>query len=168
MDDQSDSPVGVWDAPQSLIGKISRALILHSTPQGGASIANMLRPLDFEEIVEISDPGQVLLACSSLQPQLLIVQHIPPLIDGVQVAYDLRRCDLSCRRAAVIMAHENPTLTIVSQAMDAGVHEFLKSPFHAGDLYLRLEAVFTKPRPWVETDDYVGPSLRPQKLASRA
>jgi CheY-like chemotaxis protein len=72
----------------------------------------------------------------------------------------LRRSDLVCRKAPVVLVTAQATAASILAGRDAGAHEFLRRPFTTKDLGRRLEVVALQPRPWVEAIDYVGPDRR--------
>src|SRR5690606_1185505 len=81
-------------------------------------------------------------------------------LDGEELARRLRRSDLACRRAPIIMVTAEATASTILGARDAGVHEFLRKPFTTADLQRRIENVALKPRDWIEAVEYVGPDRR--------
>jgi DNA-binding response OmpR family regulator len=92
-------------------------------------------------------------------PRLVFVDQAAEGLDGLGFVSALRRSDLPCRDAPVIMLTGQPTLRTMREAQNAGAHEFLVRPFSAQQLGKRLE-VITSPRPWIETASYVGPDRR--------
>jgi hypothetical protein len=49
---------------------------------------------------------------------------------------------------------------MIAAARDAGVTEFLRKPFSAEHIGLRLDAIRKAPRAFVEATDYAGPPRR--------
>jgi DNA-binding response OmpR family regulator len=96
---------------------------------------------------------------ASQSPRLMFVEQAGPPVDGLAFVRALRRSDLPCREAPVIMMTREMTLRGMREAQNAGAHEFLVRPFSANQLAKRLEAV-AAPRPWVETAVYIGPDRR--------
>ena len=93
-------------------------------------------------------------------PQMIFIEHSGPGMDGARLARAIRRSDLNCRKAPILMVTGEATAQAILGARDAGVHEFLRKPFTIKDLLRRLEAVALKPRDWVEAVQYVGPDRR--------
>ncbi|MBT4891153.1 MAG: response regulator [Rhodospirillales bacterium] len=60
----------------------------------------------------------------------------------------------------VIMMAANWEYPQIVAARDAGVNEYLAKPFSQGQMQKRLEAVHTKPRPFIKDDDFFGPDRR--------
>lgn len=98
-------------------------------------------------------------AAAARSPGVMFVEQAGQPLDGLAFVRALRRSDLPCREAAVIMMTSQPTLRAMREAQNAGAHEFLVRPFSAHQLARRLE-VIVAPRPWVETASYVGPDRR--------
>lgn len=92
-------------------------------------------------------------------PRLVFVEQAPAPAEGLAFVRALRRSDLRCREAPVIMVSGHPTLRDMRDAQNAGAHEFLVRPFSVYQLSKRLQAVAV-PRRWVETAAYVGPDRR--------
>ena len=77
------------------------------------------------------------------------------------------------RNAPVIMMAATPDTAMIAAARDAGVTEFLRKPFSAHHIQLRIEAIRNAPREFVAADTYAGPDRRrraatgtPQRRAS--
>jgi len=91
---------------------------------------------------------------------VVFLERSGPTLDGEALTRKLRRSNLNSRRVPVIMVTADATATTIKGARDAGVHEFLRKPFTATDLFRRIENVALKPRDWVEAVGYVGPDRR--------
>lgn len=92
-------------------------------------------------------------------PRLAFVDQASEALDGLAFVRALRRSDLACREAPVIMLATQPTLRAMREAQNAGAHEFLVRPYSTYQLGKRLEAI-AAPRIWIETASYVGPDRR--------
>ena len=66
---------------------------------------------------------------------------------------------------AIIMMAGTPSASIIEAARDAGVTEFLRKPFAAHDIALRLEALQSAPRQFVSAATYAGPDRRRRTAA---
>ena len=93
-------------------------------------------------------------------PAIVFVELSPPSHEGLLFTRELRLSELACRKVPVIMLAGHPTETVIRASRDAGVSEFLRSPFNVRDLMLRVEAVTQKERGWIEAINYVGPDRR--------
>jgi len=138
---------------------LTRVLIVDPLPASIKLISELLRDVGHCQIWAAAAASHALAVASRIDPHLVVVEHCEGL-NGVAFARDLRRSDLSCRKAPVIMISAEATASVILGARDAGVHEFLRKPFTIKDLVRRLEAVALKPRDWVEGIGYVGPDRR--------
>jgi DNA-binding response OmpR family regulator len=99
-------------------------------------------------------------ACRRVEPRLIFTEVGGPDLEGLTFVRTLRRSDLACRQAVVIVVTAEATARVIVAARNAGVHEFLRKPFTARDLARRLEAAALHPRDWIEAVGYVGPDRR--------
>src|SRR5690606_39167061 len=104
--------------------------------------------------------ARALATAAALEPGIVFTERSGPDLDGEELARRLRRSDLACRRAPIIMVTAEATASTILGARDAGVHEFLRKPFTTADLQRRIENVALKPRDWIEAVEYVGPDRR--------
>ena len=84
-------------------------------------------------------------ATAAMEPGIIFIERTGPGLDGESLARRLRRSDMDCRRAPIIMVTAEATATTILGARDAGVHEFLRKPFTSGDLLKRVENVALRP-----------------------
>jgi CheY-like chemotaxis protein len=144
--------------------KVARNLqrVLICDPRG--SSAKLLAGLIVDglacEVQVARDAVSALAAAGQLAPQLVFVEHPKSGFDGFAFTRTMRRSDLACRQAAVIMATTEATPTALHLARNSGVHEFLRRPYTPRELQRRLEVITIRPRDWVEAVDYVGPDRR--------
>ncbi|CAL1691114.1 hypothetical protein MMB232_01249 [Brevundimonas subvibrioides] len=95
-----------------------------------------------------------------MEPGLIFTERSGARLDGEQLARRIRRSNLACRRAPIIMMTADATASSIKGARDSGIHEFLRKPFTSADLFKRVENVALKPRDWIEAVGYVGPDRR--------
>lgn len=84
-------------------------------------------------------------------------------MDGADFARAVRR-DAKCRNRAVpiLLITAMPEHHRVLKVLEAGVDGMLAKPIAPRDLYLRLNAILARPRTFIVSQDYVGPSRRPR------
>jgi DNA-binding response OmpR family regulator len=70
------------------------------------------------------------------------------------------------RETPIIMMASAPDTRMIAAARDAGVTEFLRKPFSAEHIKLRLEALKKAPRAFVEAETYSGPDRRRRTVAN--
>jgi CheY-like chemotaxis protein len=138
---------------------MQRVLIVDAQAASCRLLADLLRDVCNCQIWTAPDQARALTVALTSEPYMIFVDH-GPAFDGLAFTRTLRRSDLACRKAPVIMLASEATAAVILGARDAGVHEFLRKPFTIRDLSRRLEAVATRPRDWVEGVGYVGPDRR--------
>ncbi|ESQ88454.1 hypothetical protein ABAC460_15590 [Asticcacaulis sp. AC460] len=139
---------------------LSRVLILEENTAYARMLADMLRSIGADNIVIETDESRALAMARNLNPQLILIEYKASKVDGIEFVKTLRRSDMACRKAPVIMVKAEVTPAQLSEARNAGVHEMLMKPFAWQDLMTRLENVLFKTRDWVEVASYVGPDRR--------
>jgi CheY-like chemotaxis protein len=72
------------------------------------------------------------------------------------------------RETPIIMMASAPDARMIAAARDAGVTEFLRKPFSAEHIGLRLAAISKAPRAFVEARDYAGPDRRRRTVSGAA
>lgn len=139
---------------------IRRVLIVDSNPHAARLLAEIMKGLGAGDIVVEPTEKRALLTAATLEPGMVFTERTGEGLDGESLARALRRSDLNCRRAPIIMVTAEATATTIMGARDSGVHEFLRKPFTSADLFKRVENVALKPRDWVEAIGYIGPDRR--------
>jgi CheY-like chemotaxis protein len=153
---------------QKIARCLQRVLIVDPHPLSVRMLSDLLRGAIACETYSASEIDRAYSMCRALDPQLIFVEHPAHGADGYALTRKLRRSDLACRTAPVVMVTAEATAASILAARDAGLHEFLRKPYTANDLQKRLEAVTLKPRDWVEAVHYIGPDRRRFDSASYA
>ena len=145
---------------RQLASFLQRVLLVDSSHANARMMGELIKDLGAGRIyAEISEAG-ALETCKQLEPQLIITELSGPTFDGLRFTKAVRRSNLSCRSAPVIMVTAEATAAAILGARNAGVHEFLRKPFTIRDLSRRIEAVMLNRRDWIEAVNYVGPDRR--------
>ncbi len=144
---------------QRIASRVQRVLVVDPNPATARLLAEHMRPLG-AQIFSAPTAENAYAMARAVNPQLIFVEHAQTGVDGLVFTRKLRRGDLLCREAPVIMCTTEATAEAIFGARDAGVHEFMRKPFNLKDLERRLEAVTLKPRDWIEAVAYVGPDRR--------
>ena len=139
---------------------VSRVLIVDPNPHAARLLYDIMKALGARDVVTVGDEARAMKAAAAMEPGIIFIERTGEGLEGESLARRLRRSDLDCRRAPIIMVTAEATATTILGARDAGVHEFLRKPFTSGDLLKRVENVALKPRTWVEAVGYVGPDRR--------
>lgn len=139
---------------------VKRTMIVDPNAHAARLLVDIMKGLGARDIAVEPDEARALRTAASLEPGIILIERTGPGLEGESLARRLRRSDLNCRRAPIIMVTADATATTIIGARDAGVHEFLRKPFTSADLLKRVENVALKSRNWVEAVGYVGPDRR--------
>ena len=139
---------------------LRRVLVVDPNVTAAKLLAETLKGLGVGEVQIKTEGRGALDICREFEPTLIFTEHRGPQLDGESFAKAVRRSNFVCRKAPIIMVTAEATAASILGARDAGVHEFLRKPFTAGDLTKRIEVVALKPRSWIEAVGYVGPDRR--------
>ncbi|HJV41736.1 response regulator [Caulobacter sp.] len=145
---------------QRVAAKVQRVLVVDPNPAMARLLAEHMRPLGAVQMFSAPSAEKGYAMARTTDPQLIFVEHAQLGVDGLAFTRKIRRSDLICREAPIIMCTSEATAETIFGARDAGVHEFMRKPFTIKDLERRLEAVTLKPRDWIEGVGYVGPDRR--------
>lgn len=139
---------------------MQRVLILDMQPASTRLLVDLLKDLGAQAIRGETNVKAAINAAREDEPQLIFTEFAGSNWDGLEFVRMVRRSDLNCRQAPVIMVTAEATAQSILGARDAGVHEFLRKPFAIKDLTRRIEAVTLRSRDWIEGVRYVGPDRR--------
>jgi len=145
---------------QRLEPVVRRVLIADPNVASARMLGDLLKGLGAKQLAFEPEERRALEMARELDPGVIFVERSGPRLDGESFTKRLRRSSFNCRRVPVIMVTSDATASSIKGARDAGVHEFLRKPFTAGDLLKRIEVVALKPRDWIEAVGYVGPDRR--------
>jgi CheY-like chemotaxis protein len=145
---------------QRMAPMLRRVLIVDPQPASARVLGELLRDVCLPEIWAAPTNAKALKLAEKIDPQLIFCELADDKVDGLAFTRALRRSDLACRQAPVILVTAQATAAAILAGRDAGAHEFLRKPFTMKDLLRRLEAVTLHPRGWIEAVDYVGPDRR--------
>lgn len=139
---------------------VKRVLIVDPNHHAARLLTDIMKGLGARDVVVQADEKRALQAATELEPGIVFTECGGEGLDGESFARALRRSQMNCRRAPIIMVTSDATARSILGARDAGVHEFLRKPFTSADLFKRVENVALKPREWVEAVGYIGPDRR--------
>lgn len=130
-------PPGPLPAP--LIGRPSGARPLVLIADDEPDIRRFLRmQMDNVDVIEASDGAEALELARLRRPQLALLDHMMPEMDGVEVCKGIRE-NHSTRGIAVIILTARADEQTKLSALQAGANDFLTKPFSTAELALRLE-----------------------------
>ena len=123
-------------------------------------LLDLLKDLGAGRVLTATTATTGLDLAKTVDPQIIITEFAASHFDGLDFVRCVRRSELDCRKAPVVMITAEATAQAIIGARDAGVHEFLRKPFTLKDLTRRIEAVTLRTRDWVEAVRYIGPDRR--------
>ncbi|MES2441006.1 MAG: ATP-binding protein [Verrucomicrobiota bacterium] len=94
--------------------------------------------LEDVDVIEASDGAEALELARLRRPQLALLDHMMPEMDGVEVCRRIRE-NHTTRGVAVIILTARADETTKLSALQAGANDFLTKPFSTAELALRLE-----------------------------
>lgn len=139
---------------------IRRVIVADPQLASARLMLDLMKSIGAREVLTETDENRVIELARDFEPGLLLTERTGPSLDGESLTRRIRRSTLGCRRMPIIMVTAEATVSTIRGARDSGVHEFLRKPFAAADLFRRVENVAVKPRPWIEAVGYVGPDRR--------
>lgn len=94
--------------------------------------------LEDVDVIEASDGAEALELARLRRPQLALLDHMMPEMDGVEVCRKIRENHITRGIAVIILTARADESTKLS-ALQAGANDFLTKPFSTAELALRLE-----------------------------
>ena len=139
---------------------VRRVVIVEPNVAASRLLSDIMKGLGTREVyIAVSEEGALELL-RDVEPGIIFTEHAGEALNGETLSRRVRRSNMACRTAPIIMITNEATAAAIKGARDAGVHEFLRKPYTIGDLFKRVENVALKSRPWVEAVGYVGPDRR--------
>jgi CheY-like chemotaxis protein len=146
-----------------------KLLLADDNPQLRSIIRTILGGIGITQVQQCADGASALNLLRQWPADIAIVDYEMSPIDGLAFTYLVRNSpDSPNRFLPVIMITAHADLRRVCEARDAGVTELLVKPITAGGVVDRLNAVIFRPRPFIESANYVGPCRRRRRDASYA
>lgn len=120
-------------------------------------------------IVETDRVSDALLHVYTKKFDLIITDFFLGDLDGGDLTRHIRG-DERCpnRKVPILLITGAPNHEKVLKALESGVNEVLAKPIAPSALYYRVFAILSKPRPFVISSRYIGPSRSVQRLQGLA
>ncbi len=136
-------------------------LIADAVQQTRNLIAEVLRSVGFEHIVYAKDGRELLDLTLEHHPRIVITSSRLPELSGLEFTRLIRAGyqDVS-RQLSIIVMTNTATVGFLEAARESGADELLVRPFTAHALLVRIQAVIERPREFVDSAVYIGPSRR--------
>jgi DNA-binding response OmpR family regulator len=144
-----------------------RALVADPSSHMAALVAQMLHSLRIRSVDATVNLDHTATELGRRPYDLVLLDEQLGGSSGFDMIRSIRQtADHPNRATPIIMMASAPDAKMIAAARDAGVTEFLRKPFSAEHVRLRLEAIRSAPRGFVEAKSYVGPDRRRKRLAS--
>ena len=125
--------------PGPVIGRASGARPLVLIADDEPDIRRFLRmQMENVDVIEASDGAEALEVARLRHPQLALLDHMMPEMDGVEVCQRIRENHNTRGMAVIILTARADEQTKLA-ALQAGANDFLTKPFSTAELALRLE-----------------------------
>lgn len=149
------------DAPSAEI----RALVADPSTHMAGLVTLMLHTLKIRAVDEAIDLRRAAAALGRRPYNIVLIDEKLGGEDDFELIRTVRRsADHPNRTTPIIMMAAIPTAETIKAARDAGITEFLRKPFSAQHIQLRLDAIRNAPRDFVDSDIYAGPDRRRREL----
>lgn len=121
-------------------------------------LVEMLRGFGVNKIFQASSVPEAIEIVYSERLDAIVLDFFLDDMDGADFAKRIRY-DASCsnRQVPILLVTGMPDHFKVLKVLDAGINAMLAKPIAPRDLYNRLTAMLTSPKPFVITNEYVGP-----------
>jgi len=144
----------------------TRALVADPSVHMAELVAGMLRTLKSRLVDVTHTPADTQRALASRSYRLMLVDAGMCSDQEFLLLRELRQAEQNPNRhLPIIMMAAAPSAALIAAARDAGVTEFLRKPFSAQHIQLRLDAIKSSPRPFVAAETYAGPDRRRRVIA---
>jgi two-component system chemotaxis response regulator CheY len=145
-----------------------RALVADPSTHMAGLVTLMLHTLKIRAVDEAVNLERAAAMLARRPYDLMLIDEQLGGPAGFKMIKGLRQsADHPNRAMPVIMMAAAPDAKMIQLARDAGVTEFLRKPFSAQHIQLRLDAIRNAPRPFVESDVYSGPDRRRRDIAGQ-
>ena len=146
-----------------------RVLVADPSTHMAGLVTLMLHSLKIRAVDEVADVGHATTALTRRPYDLVLIDSELGGENDFAIVRTLRQTkDQPNRLTPIIMMASTPSAAMIAAARDAGVSEFLRKPFSAQHIQMRIDAIRSAPRDFVDTAAYAGPDRRRQSLSAAA
>ena len=138
-----------------------RVLIVDDNQHMRAIVVTILKSAGVVRTREASNGADALVILKDWPADLAIIDFQMAVMDGLELTRRIRHPVTSpSPYLPIVMMTGYAERSRVEQARDAGVNEFLVKPLTAKAVLDRLNAAVFKPRPFIKSQGYFGPTRR--------
>lgn len=141
-----------------------RAFVADPSTHMAGLITLMLHSLNIRAVDEADSIARTEMFLSRRPYEIIMIEEQLAGTDGFAAIRRIRQSEGHPNRLSpIIMTASAPSSAMIAAARDAGVTEFLRKPFSAQHIAIRLDAIRNAPRAFVAGDSYMGPDRRRQE-----
>lgn len=145
-----------------------RTLLADPSTHMAGLVTLMLRSLKIRGVDETGDVEHTAAFLARRPYDLLLIDDTLGSAGDFALVRTLRQtADHPNRAVPIIMMAAAPDVSLIAKARDAGVTEFLRKPFSAQHIQLRLDAIRNAPRQFIEAQQYAGPDRRRREVEGK-
>ena len=138
-----------------------RIIVADPSRQARSLIGDVLRGAGYITLAPASTQDELLKLTEQYQPRIILMAAQFPVLSGLEFTRTIREgLNFVPREMSIILTVSAPTKSFLDAAQEVGVDELVVLPFTAQSLILRIRSVIERPRPFVDSISYVGPSRR--------
>lgn len=138
-----------------------RFLVVDDNPHMRRILRTLLHSFGAREVHEAEDGASGLEGFSNHAPDLVILDWVMPIFDGLELTQMIRQPDITANPfVPIILLTAYTGKRAILAARDAGVTEVLAKPVSAKALHDRIIATVARPRKFIRTQNYFGPEHR--------
>ncbi len=164
MHSSNGHPVVAMPSRRLNLGPLD-VLVVDDNPQIRQLLVTILDALHVKHIREAADGGAGFREIRAAAPDIVLTDWVMEPVSGVELVRRIRRSKESPNPfLPVVMITSSCSSTEVIEARDAGVNDFLVKPITPKSLYERIVALVERPRPFIRTETFFGPSRREDRL----
>lgn len=122
---------------------------------------NILTTFGCRDVITATDGAKGFKMLESFRADIALIDWEMEGMNGLEMTKAIRTSsDSPNPQLPIIMVSAYSEVERVERARDAGVNEFLAKPVSANSIYTRIKMLIDRPRPFVKSDDFMGPDRR--------
>jgi CheY-like chemotaxis protein len=143
-----------------------KVLVVDDNPNVQRLIGDVLRAGGVGQVETANDGVHARAMLARWDPHVVFSDWQMPVMGGLELTRSIRRAAVRPDKRVpnpqvpVILVTGHRSEADVQAARKAGVNEFVIKPFTPAGLLSRIQLVLTRPRPFIISEDYIGPDRR--------
>lgn len=147
--------------PRQAQGRRYDVLVVDPDAHMRILVLGILKGMDLNGISGVSNMADTMDHLNKTPPRVIVVNFALPGLTGVNLLHALRwGADSPARELPFLLYGANLERSDIIAARDAGVSELMTAPLTGQGIHARIKAMIERPRPFVMTPRFIGPSRR--------